>query len=85
VYAEEMGHLTGTRKLSESLDASRERGRISDVQLDRDRTCRPSKHTRAPIVDRNTGRLMSGDRENVEHATAQVERGRVVRPAVNAK
>src|SRR5512146_3559035 len=85
VSAEEVRYSMGTRKPSESLDASRERGRVSDVQSARIERVAGQQHACSPIVDRNTGRLMSGDRKNVEHATAQVERGRIVRPAVNAK
>lgn len=85
VSAEEVCHLMGARKPREPLDASRERGRVSDVQSAGIERVAGQQHAGAPIVNRNTGRLMSGDRENVEHATAQVECGRVVRPAANAK
>ena len=38
------------------------------------------EHTGPPVMERDAGVVMAGDRDHIEHATSEVERRRVIRP-----
>jgi len=85
VRAEQVHHVVGSHEASEAVDAQGERSSIANVQSSGVERVPSEQNASASVVHGDARRLMARNRDHIQHATAEIDRPEVFRPAPNAE
>src|SRR5690349_7765546 len=81
VSAKQVHHLVRLHECGEPIDAGGKRCGVANVESAGVERVAGEKYTSASVVDRNAGRLMTGNRDDVQHPRPEVDGAELVRPA----
>ncbi len=85
VCTEDMGDRFVAREGDEALDAGRERRAVAHVQATGIQRVASQQKSRAPIVERDRGRLVARNRNDVDETSVQGVDGRVIWPGLQSE